>query len=129
MVRIGAIFIALCMVLIATSLGAVLFLRFGFSAVDSALAARIPNLEKVKIRGCLAMRPRAAIEADPTVLLPLRVITGLLKNEFADSTKIVAEALELRSLSRIEVLPSTRPPISRPPAETGAAIRAIRQSG
>lgn len=38
MVRIGAIFIALCMVLIAASLGAVLFLRFGFSLVDSALA-------------------------------------------------------------------------------------------
>jgi cyclic-di-GMP phosphodiesterase TipF (flagellum assembly factor) len=39
MVRIGAIFIASCMVLIAASLGAVLFLRFGFSVVDSALAA------------------------------------------------------------------------------------------
>jgi len=39
MVRIGAIFIALCMVLIAASLGTVLFLRFGFSVVDSALAA------------------------------------------------------------------------------------------
>jgi cyclic-di-GMP phosphodiesterase, flagellum assembly factor TipF len=39
MVRISAIFIALCMVLIAASLGAVLFLRFGFSAADSALTA------------------------------------------------------------------------------------------
>jgi cyclic-di-GMP phosphodiesterase, flagellum assembly factor TipF len=37
-VQIGAIFIALCIVLIAASLGAVLFLRFGFSAADSALA-------------------------------------------------------------------------------------------
>jgi cyclic-di-GMP phosphodiesterase, flagellum assembly factor TipF len=39
MVRIGAIFIALCMVLIAASLGAVLYLRLGVSAPDSALAA------------------------------------------------------------------------------------------
>ena len=39
MVRIGAIFTALCMVLIAASLGAVLFLRFGLPAADSALAA------------------------------------------------------------------------------------------
>jgi cyclic-di-GMP phosphodiesterase TipF (flagellum assembly factor) len=39
MVRISAIFIALCMMLIAASLGVVLFLRFGFSAVDSALIA------------------------------------------------------------------------------------------
>jgi cyclic-di-GMP phosphodiesterase TipF (flagellum assembly factor) len=39
MVRIGAIFIALCMMLIAAPLGAVLYLRLGFSAPDSALAA------------------------------------------------------------------------------------------
>ena len=35
--RIGAIFIASCMVLIAASFGAVLYLRLGFSASDSAL--------------------------------------------------------------------------------------------
>jgi len=39
MVRISAIFIAVCMVLIAASLGVVLYLRFGFSGADSALAA------------------------------------------------------------------------------------------
>ena len=31
---------------------------------DRALAEREPKLERVKIRGCLAMRPRAAAEAD-----------------------------------------------------------------
>ena len=39
MVRIGAIFVALCMVLIAASVGAVLYFRLGFSAADSALIA------------------------------------------------------------------------------------------
>ena len=39
MVRISAIFIAGCMVLIAVSFGAVLFLRFGLSLTISALAA------------------------------------------------------------------------------------------
>ncbi len=39
MVRISAIFTALCMVLIAASLGVALFLRFGFSLTDSALVA------------------------------------------------------------------------------------------
>jgi cyclic-di-GMP phosphodiesterase, flagellum assembly factor TipF len=39
MVRIGAIFIALCMVLIAASIGAVLYLRLGFSAPEAGLAA------------------------------------------------------------------------------------------
>jgi acyl-CoA hydrolase len=32
---------------------------------DEALAARIKTLEAVKLRGCLALRPRAVIEADP----------------------------------------------------------------
>jgi len=32
---------------------------------DQALAARIKTLEGVKVRGCLALRPRAAVEADP----------------------------------------------------------------
>jgi cyclic-di-GMP phosphodiesterase TipF (flagellum assembly factor) len=39
MVRIGAIFIAICMVVIAASLGGVLFLAFKVSAVMSAIAA------------------------------------------------------------------------------------------
>jgi acyl-CoA hydrolase len=32
---------------------------------DAALAARVPKLDRVKLRGCLAMKPRAAVEADP----------------------------------------------------------------
>ncbi len=32
---------------------------------DRALAERAQALKRVKIRGCLAMRPRAAVEADP----------------------------------------------------------------
>lgn len=32
---------------------------------DQALAARVGKLERVKLRGCLAMKPRAVIEADP----------------------------------------------------------------
>jgi cyclic-di-GMP phosphodiesterase, flagellum assembly factor TipF len=39
MVRISAVFIAACMVLIAASVGAVFFLRFGFTLVDAALIA------------------------------------------------------------------------------------------
>jgi cyclic-di-GMP phosphodiesterase, flagellum assembly factor TipF len=39
MVRISAIFVALCMVLIAASIGVALFLRFNLSATDSALVA------------------------------------------------------------------------------------------
>ena len=39
MVRISAIFIAACMVLIAGSIGFVVYLRFGFTGAESALVA------------------------------------------------------------------------------------------
>jgi acyl-CoA hydrolase len=46
------------------------WLEYGFGAgqpdlFDKALAARITHLKDVRIRGCLAMKPRAVIEADP----------------------------------------------------------------
>ena len=46
------------------------WVEYGFGlgqpdAFDRALAERVAKLERVKIRGCLAMRPRLAIEADP----------------------------------------------------------------
>jgi hypothetical protein len=40
-----------------------------------------------------------ALETDPTVLLPLRVITGLGRNEFADATRLLGEVLGLRPVS------------------------------
>ncbi len=39
MVRISAIFISICMVLIAASVGVVVYLRFGFTGAESALVA------------------------------------------------------------------------------------------
>jgi acyl-CoA hydrolase len=46
------------------------WLDYGFGlgqpdVFDQALAARIDTLDGVKLRGCLALRPRAAVEADP----------------------------------------------------------------
>jgi len=46
------------------------WLDFGFGLgqpdlFDQALASRVKKLERVKVRGCLALRPRAAIEEDP----------------------------------------------------------------
>ena len=44
MVRLSAIFVALCMVLIAGSIGAVLYLSFGFARVEAAVVAVAMNL-------------------------------------------------------------------------------------
>jgi cyclic-di-GMP phosphodiesterase TipF (flagellum assembly factor) len=61
MVRISAIFIALCMVLIAASLGVVLFLRFGLSLTDSALIA-LGTLTALAIYNAVAGRKRDRAE-------------------------------------------------------------------
>ena len=47
-----------------------MWLEFGAShcqpdVFDQALAARKQDLENVKIRSCLSMRPRAVVENDP----------------------------------------------------------------
>ncbi|MGH3795749.1 MAG: hypothetical protein ACRDSP_12765 [Pseudonocardiaceae bacterium] len=41
----------------------------------------------------------AAIQAEPSILLPLRVITGLTRSEFAASTALVAAELDLKAVS------------------------------
>lgn len=47
-----------------------IWLDYGFGLgqpdrFDQALAARVAGLSDVKVRGCLTLRPRAAVEADP----------------------------------------------------------------
>ena len=66
MVRISAIFIALCMTLVAASLGAVLFLRFGFSAADAALIA-LGVLTLLAVYNAVAGRKRDRAEISDQV--------------------------------------------------------------
>jgi len=66
MVRISAIFIAGCMVLIAASLGAVLFLRFGLSLTNSALAA-VGLLTVLAIYNAIAGRKQDRAEVSDQV--------------------------------------------------------------
>ncbi len=66
MVRISAIFIAGCIVLIAASLGAVLFLRFGLSLTNSALVA-VGLLTVLAIYNVIAGRKRDRAEVSDQV--------------------------------------------------------------
>jgi cyclic-di-GMP phosphodiesterase TipF (flagellum assembly factor) len=66
MVRISAIFIAGCMVLIAASLGAVLFLRFGLSLPNSALVA-VCALAVLTIYSAIAGRKQDRAEVSDQV--------------------------------------------------------------
>ncbi len=66
MVRISAIFIAGCMVLIAAALGAVLFLRFGLSLTNSALVA-VGLLTVMAVYNVIAGRNRDRAEVSDQV--------------------------------------------------------------
>jgi len=62
MVRISAIFIAACMVLIAGSIGVVVYLRFGFTGAESALVA-LGTLTALAVYNAIAARRHDRLEA------------------------------------------------------------------
>lgn len=62
MVRISAIFIAACMVLIAGSVGVVIYLRFGLTGAESALVA-LGILTALAVYNTIAARKRDRLEA------------------------------------------------------------------
>jgi len=61
MVRISAIFIAACMVLIAGSIGVVVYLRFGFTGAESALVA-LGALTALAVYNAIAARKHDRLE-------------------------------------------------------------------
>jgi hypothetical protein len=68
-----------------------------------------------------------AIQADPLVLLPLRVITGLTKGEFAASTALVAAQLDLEPLSPGKVDSMERRATKTSQAQARVASQALSQ--
>src|SRR5580693_8501929 len=62
MVRISAIFISTCMVLIAGSLGFVVYLRFGFTGAESALVG-LGTLTALAVYNTISARKRDRLEA------------------------------------------------------------------
>jgi hypothetical protein len=69
----------------------------------------------------------SAIQAEPIVLLPLRVITGLTRGEFAASTTIVGKALGLRPLSPGKVDSMERSGTPTPQAQARVAAETLDQ--
>ena len=67
MVRISAIFIAVCMVLIAGSLGLVVYLRFGFTGAESALIA-LGVLTSLAVYNTIAARTRDRSEVSDQIV-------------------------------------------------------------
>lgn len=68
-----------------------------------------------------------AIRAEPTVLLPLRTITGLRRQEFAWTTKLVAEPLGMSPLSENKVGSMERSGSATSAAQARVAAETIDQ--
>jgi cyclic-di-GMP phosphodiesterase TipF (flagellum assembly factor) len=83
MVRISAIFIAVCMVLIAASLGMVLYLRFGLTGAESALVA-LGVLTALAVYNAVAARSRDRAEVS-SQMADLSRGTGDLARQVAEN--------------------------------------------
>ena len=120
MVRISAMFIALCMTLIAASLGAVLFLRFGLSAVNSALTA-LGVLTVLALYNAVAGRKRDRAEVNDQV--------SSLARGSGDLARQVAEFGRRLSLmeDKIENLASAAPTAQPLAIEIEELSRLVRQ--
>ena len=95
MVRISAIFIAVCMVLIAASIGAALYLRFGFSTADSALIA-LGILSALAIYNAVAGRKTDRIEVSDQVSSLARGSSDIARQvaEFGRRISVLEEQVE-----------------------------------
>jgi cyclic-di-GMP phosphodiesterase, flagellum assembly factor TipF len=108
MVRISAIFIAVCMVLIAASLGAAMYLRFGFSGAESALVS-LGALTALAVCNAISARMRDRAEASNQISTLSRNFGDLARQlaefgrKLSDMDKKVEQALD-RSLATAQPL-------------------------
>jgi cyclic-di-GMP phosphodiesterase, flagellum assembly factor TipF len=125
MVRISAIFIALCMMLIAASLGVVLFLRFGFSAVDSALIA-LAVLSVLAIYNAVAGRKRDRAEVSDQVSIIARG-SGDLARQIAEFGRRL-NAMENKVEAVLGKAAATAQPLATEIEELSRLVRQLAES-
>jgi cyclic-di-GMP phosphodiesterase, flagellum assembly factor TipF len=109
MVRIGAIFVAVCMVLIAGSLGALLYLRFGFSVVEAAVVA-LGLLTALAVYNAVAGRGRDRAEVGDQVANLARG-TGDLARQLAEFGRRLS-AMETKVETVLDKALSTAQPLA-----------------
>jgi cyclic-di-GMP phosphodiesterase, flagellum assembly factor TipF len=125
MVRISAIFIALCMMLIAASLGVVLFLRFGFSAVDSALIA-LAVLSVLAIYNAVVGRKRDRAEVSDQVSIIARG-SGDLARQIAEFGRRL-NAMENKVEATLGKAAATAQPLATEIEELSRLVRQLAES-
>jgi cyclic-di-GMP phosphodiesterase, flagellum assembly factor TipF len=125
MVRISAIFIAFCMVLIAASVGAVLYLRLGFSAADSALIA-LGVLSALAIYNAVAGRKTDRAEVSDQVSNLARG-SGDLARQVAEFGRRLG-AMESKVETAFDKAQSTAQPLATEIEELSRLVKQLAES-
>jgi len=125
MVRISAIFIAVCMVLIAGSLGFVVYLRFGFTGAESALVA-LGMLTALAVYNAIAARKRDRQEAS-NQLANLARGSGELARQLAEFGRRLS-GMEVKVESVIDRALATAQPLAAEIEELSTLVKQLADS-
>ena len=125
MVRISAIFIAVCMVLIAGSLGFVLYLRFGLTGAESALVA-LAVLTALAVYNTISARKRDRAEVSGQVSSLARG-AGDLARQTAEFGRRLG-AMENKVDSVLERARATAQPLSAEIEELSRLVKQLADS-
>src|SRR5271155_2053275 len=125
MVRISALFIAICMVLIAGSLGFVLYLRFGLTGAESALAA-LGMLTALAVYNAIAARKHDRTEAS-NQLANLARGSGELARQLAEFGRRLG-TMEVKVDSVIDRALATAQPLAAEIEELSTLVKQLADS-
>jgi cyclic-di-GMP phosphodiesterase TipF (flagellum assembly factor) len=125
MVRISAIFIAICMVLIAGSVGLVVYLRFGLTGAESALAA-LGVLTALAVYNAIAARKRDRTEASNQIASLARG-SGDLARQLAEFGRRLA-GMEVKVDSVIDRALATAQPLAAEIEELSTLVKQLADS-
>jgi len=125
MVRISAIFIAACMVLIAGSVGYVVYLRFGLTGAESALAA-LGTLTALAVYYAIAARKRDRLEAS-NQLANLARGSGDLARQLAEFGRRLS-AMETKADSVIDRALATAKPLAAEIEELSTLVKQLAET-
>jgi cyclic-di-GMP phosphodiesterase TipF (flagellum assembly factor) len=125
MVRVSAIFIAVCMVLIAGSLGALLYLRFGFTSIEAAVAA-LGVLTALAVYNAVSARTRDRAEITDQVGNLARG-TGDLARQLAEFGRRLS-AMETKVETVLDKALSTAQPLAVEIEELSRLVKHLADS-
>jgi cyclic-di-GMP phosphodiesterase TipF (flagellum assembly factor) len=125
MVRLSAIFIALCMGLIAGSIGFVVYLRFGFTGAESALVG-LAVLTTLSVYNAVATRKRDRLEATNQIANLARG-SGDLARQFAEFGRRLSAA-EVKIDTVVDRALATAQPLAAEIEELSTLVKQLADS-